>query len=442
MREHYSLSTEFGAADKLFKAVMTLDKMRVKELKANGITLTENVRNVLENGHGRTQNTSDPAMELYFNFIRELKETPVGEIAEILALLRAQTAKPLYFSEALWFWGNKRCFEPQLFGAVLDAFDQKQMSKKKTMQKIIDENALGCLPICEKNGWLKNPKTRDELIEYASENGKTECSAWLLDFKNRTADLVKEQENSEKKMMRELNAAPNSVTALKQIWSYKKCEGGIIITGYKGDRNEVTVPEKIGKDAVIAIGDHAFCPFAARIKPEAKEIREAITKVTLPDTVHSIGKGAFSNCKSLISVNIPDGVTRIGEDTFAECHKLEKIIFPSSVRTIDRRAFYWCNSLKFLEIPEGVEAIGDNAFSLCDALITLVLPGSLKRIGANIVNRIWLGIVASSGSLAEKYFADKGITAAQKPFEVKPGSRAESYCIQKKIPYIYKEAKD
>jgi len=86
--------------------------------------------------------------------------------------------------------------------------------------------------------------------------------------------------------------------------------------------------------------------------------------------------------------------------------------------------------------------IGDNAFSLCAALITLVLPGSLKRIGANIVSAEWLGIVAPSGSLAEKYFANKGITAAQKPVEVKPDSRAEEYCIQKKIPYIYKENKD
>ncbi len=156
--------------------------------------------------------------------------------------------------------------------------------------------------------------------------------AWLLNFKNRTTDLVKEKKNAEKKMMRELNAALNSVTALKQIWSYKKCVGGIIITGYKGDRTEMTVPEKIGKDAVIAIGDHAFCPFAARIKPEVKEIREAITKITLPDTVRSIGRAAFWNCKLLISVNIPEGVAKISESTFAECHKLEKMIIPKRDR--------------------------------------------------------------------------------------------------------------
>ncbi|MCX4356518.1 MAG: hypothetical protein OSJ43_09880 [Oscillospiraceae bacterium] len=74
-------------------------------------------------------------------------------------MLRAETDKPLYYSEALWLWGNKRCFEPSFFEITLQNFDQSRMTKMRTMQRIIDENSLGCLPICEKNGWLKNPKT-------------------------------------------------------------------------------------------------------------------------------------------------------------------------------------------------------------------------------------------------------------------------------------------
>ena len=35
-------------------------------------------------------------------------------------------------------------------------------------------------------------------------------SAWLLDFKNRTADFAAERKKAEQKMMRELNANPNS----------------------------------------------------------------------------------------------------------------------------------------------------------------------------------------------------------------------------------------
>lgn len=331
MKEHYSLNTKFGAADELFGAIMTLDKKRVKELKAHGITLTENVRNVLENGHGKKQNMSDPAAELYFHFFRELKETPVMELAEELKLLRAETSKPLYYLETLWFWGNKRRFVPEIFKAVLDSFDQKQMSKKRTMREIIDENALGCLPVCEKNGWLKDPKTRDGLIEYANEIGGTECSAWLLDFKNRTADLAAEQARAEKKTLRELNAAPDSVSEMKKRWRFKRLSDGTLeISCCKITRAEIAVPERIGKETVTAIGRGAFSAdkyFAPRTPREILEFRgNDLKSVILPESVTSIGEGAFGYCTSLTEVYIPEGVKEISENAFYASQNVTAIV--------------------------------------------------------------------------------------------------------------------
>ncbi len=149
MMEHYSLDTKFGGADELFKAIMTLDRKRIRELKANGAALTENVRNVLENGTGRSYR-NNPAYDLWFALVREIKTMPLKTFSKVAAMLRAETDKPLYYSEALWLWGNKRCFEPSFFEITLQNFDQSRMTKKRTMQRIIDENSLG---------WLKNPKT-------------------------------------------------------------------------------------------------------------------------------------------------------------------------------------------------------------------------------------------------------------------------------------------
>lgn len=84
------------------------------------------------------------------------------------------------------------------------------------MKGVIDQNSVACLEICAKAGWLDMPRKRDEMIRYASECGRTECSAWLLDFKNRTADFAAERKKAEQKMMRELNANPNSVTEMKK----------------------------------------------------------------------------------------------------------------------------------------------------------------------------------------------------------------------------------
>lgn len=90
------------------------------------------------------------------------------------------------------------------------------MKKFHIIRGLIDENAVDALAVVEGEGWLATPKKRDEMIAYASQNKKTEALAWLLDFKNRTADIAAEQEKVDKKLMRELNAVPGSVTALNR----------------------------------------------------------------------------------------------------------------------------------------------------------------------------------------------------------------------------------
>lgn len=70
------------------------------------------------------------------------------------------------------------------------------------------------------------------------------------------------------------------------------------------------MPEKIGKNAVVAIG-----------------------------------AGAFWGCEALVQTNIPAGVEVIKENTFAECGSLETLVIPSSVKAIERRAFFGCATL-------------------------------------------------------------------------------------------------
>ena len=433
--------------DPLFTAILANDTERIKQLKSQGAALSDDVKRTLSINRLNDLQNEDALWAITCDFQCAVRPMSAEDFIKVIRALRDEIGAPLFFMPAIWTDIKKIMFEDGVWECVLDCFEHK-MNKARTMRDIIKKDRTDILEICAKHGWLSQPKKRDEMIEFASENGITECLAFLLDFKSRTADLAAEHAKAEKKLERELNAAPDSVTALKQLWSFKKREDGtLVITGYKGDRTEVVIPERIGKNVVTAIGDHAFCPFAPRVTVEIRIAREAITKITIPETVRYIESAAFWGCKSLVSVNIPNGVEKIRDNTFADCPVLERITIPSTVKVIDRRAIYGCTALRFLVIPEGVEVIDANAFSGCDALITLVLPGSLKMIGNSIVSaggatRKWIGIVAPSGSLAEKYFANKGITAAQKPAEVMPGSSAEDYCIRKRLPYIYKEDKD
>ena len=64
-----------------------------------------------------------------------------------------------------------------------------------------------------------------------------------------------------------------------------------------------------------------------------------MTSVSIGNSVTSIGKHAFRNCKGLTSVTIPNSVTIIGERAFAECSGLTSVIIGNSVRRIGNDAF-------------------------------------------------------------------------------------------------------
>ena len=61
--------------------------------------------------------------------------------------------------------------------------------------------------------------------------------------------------------------------------------------------------------------------------------------ITIPDSVKSISKSAFSSCSGLTSITIPNGVTSIGDRAFSNCSKLTSVTIPDSIRSIGDSAF-------------------------------------------------------------------------------------------------------
>ena len=75
-------------------------------------------------------------------------------------------------------------------------------------------------------------------------------------------------------------------------------------------------------------------------------IRKDIKKIKIPDSVTSIGDGAFYICCSLTSVTIPNSVTNIGDYAFSGCSGLTSVTIPDSVTSIREYAFRCCRSLE------------------------------------------------------------------------------------------------
>ena len=137
----------------------------------------------------------------------------------------------------------------------------------------------------------------------------------------------------------------------------------------------------------------------------------SINSISLPHSVISIGKMAFSHCENLTSINIAsdnsifcsvDGVLFNKQMTILMVYPAKKsnyiYVIPNSVTNIENYAFFNADRLTYIEIPYGVKTIGENAFQGCTKLTSVTIPESVTSIGAGAFN---CGNLASVTMLTE-----------------------------------------
>jgi len=143
-----------------------------------------------------------------------------------------------------------------------------------------------------------------------------------------------------------------------------------------------------------------------------------LTSITIPNSVTSIGEGAFAKCDGLTSIviakgnskydsrdncnaiietetnsliagckntTIPNSVTEIGDYAFMWCDGLTSITIPNSVTEIGKWAFNGCTGLTSITIPNSVTSIGEWAFSDCDGLKTIIIKNPDVKIGDDAI---------------------------------------------------------
>ena len=67
--------------------------------------------------------------------------------------------------------------------------------------------------------------------------------------------------------------------------------------------------------------------------------------IKLPDSINTIGDGAFRGCSWLSEIKIPDKVTKIGDEVFRGCANLHSITLPGKVTAFGSFAFGFCTRL-------------------------------------------------------------------------------------------------
>ena len=155
----------------------------------------------------------------------------------------------------------------------------------------------------------------------------------------------------------------------------------------------------------------------AAIQDKAFSGNDKLRSVSLPDSVLTVGRNPFYDCRHLLEITVaegnpalsavdgvlfrtedrhlvsypaglkkadyavPDGTASIGERAFYQCDALESVVLPDSVTEIGEEAFNFCTSLKNLKMSDGVTKIGGSAFQHCESLGEATLPDGLEHIG-------------------------------------------------------------
>lgn len=170
----------------------------------------------------------------------------------------------------------------------------------------------------------------------------------------------------------------------------------------------------------------------------------AMTEACIGDCITSIGNGAFSagSTSSLVKVTVPNSVTSIGERAFYSCRGLKEINIPSGVTRIENYTFYGCRQLSAITIPNTVTRIGNSVFSNCTALSSVTIPDSVTMIGNNVFtycnNLSEVTIGSGITSIGQDAFSSDRITSltinATTPPAIDTGTFGSSYTYPIYVP--------
>lgn len=153
----------------------------------------------------------------------------------------------------------------------------------------------------------------------------------------------------------------------------------------------------------------------------------------IPEGTEKVGAYAFDSCQ-LLSVACPNTLNTIGEGAFYNSPQLKTIMFGENVKRLDDYAFQYCNSLENVSFPPALEYIGYSCFHSCWNLFDIVLPKKLSILcsdaflGCPIEEILLPPSLTSIGS--EIFGNDEDIS-----FSVYENSYAQEWCLTNEYNY-------
>ncbi|MBE7093055.1 MAG: hypothetical protein E7367_00010 [Clostridiales bacterium] len=128
----------------------------------------------------------------------------------------------------------------------------------------------------------------------------------------------------------------------------------------------------------------------------------ATTEITLPDTIKTIGAGAFYGKSLLTSVSLPEGLKEIGDYAFSYTG-ITSIAIPASVETIGEGAFSYCYTLADVQFAanSALTELPEGCFNSDYSLESIALPTTITTIGDYAFGASSISTVYALGTTAQ-----------------------------------------
>ena len=152
--------------------------------------------------------------------------------------------------------------------------------------------------------------------------------------------------------------------------------------------------------------------------------------ISLPESVSSVGSGAFSNCRSLRKIVLRDHITRLEDCTFESCPALECITVPENATFIGERAFAGGRGLASSTIPCSVTSIGERTFERCPSLSVFKLHLDDPEI-IRYYHSMQCAVCGNPVMIAEKPSEQDGVFHGWADVALKDGNTVCKGCAEK-----------
>lgn len=137
-----------------------------------------------------------------------------------------------------------------------------------------------------------------------------------------------------------------------------------------------SIQQVVIEDGITGIGAYAFYGS----NPNNFKYFDAVTSLSIPSTVTTIGECAFGDWDGLFTLQIPSSVRTIGASAFSGCNNLVTITADNGLVSIGNSAFYGCSSLTFVSLPDSVVNLGTDIFNNCKSLSMFTIPSGVRNI--------------------------------------------------------------